>query len=290
VKQKPGDAFEQALAYGLSRLTDVDNPLREARLLLAHVLNVEPVSLPSLTPEILTEDAIQQFRAAVERRQSGVPMSHILGYRDFWKSRFAVTPEVLDPRPETETLVDIALREPFRRVLDLGTGSGCILISLLLERPDARGIGTDLSPSAVLVAGENAARLGVEDRLVLPISDWFDDIGGRFDLIVSNPPYIAAEEMPHLQRDVREHEPRTALTDEADGLTAYRRISLGALRHLAPAGRILVEIGPTQGQAVSELFHAAGLANVCIHPDLDGRDRVVAAQAPADQGDTSGRE
>ena len=286
----PGDAFEQALAFGRSSLTDVDNPLREARLLLAHVLNVEPVSLPSLSAEMLTEDALQRFRAAVGRRQSGVPMSHILGYRDFWKSRFAVSPEVLDPRPETETLVEIALRAPFRRVLDLGTGSGCILISLLLERPEARGIGTDLSPSAVLVAGQNAARLGVAERVVLPISDWFDDIGGRFDLIVSNPPYIAAEEMLHLQRDVREYEPRSALTDEADGLTAYRRISRGALQHLTPGGRLLVEIGPTQGRAVLELFRAAGLANLCIHPDLDGRDRVVTAEAPADQRDASDRQ
>ncbi|MDJ0638032.1 MAG: peptide chain release factor N(5)-glutamine methyltransferase [Paracoccaceae bacterium] len=218
------------------------------------------------------------FEEAIRQRAARVPVSQILGRRAFWRHEFRVTPDVLDPRPETETLVELALQEPFRKVLDLGTGSGCIVISLLAERPEARGIGTDVSERAVLVAGENAMAAGVADRLVLPLSDWFEDVGGRFDLIVSNPPYIAADEMAGLEPEVRDHEPRAALTDEGDGLSAYRIIAAKAGDHLTPGGRVLVEIGASQGQAVSELFRAAGLEDVRVHPDLDGRDRVVSAR------------
>jgi release factor glutamine methyltransferase len=218
------------------------------------------------------------FETLVRRRAAREPFSHIAGYRDFWTHRFKVTPDVLDPRPETEVLVQAALAEPFTKVLDLGTGSGCILISLLAEMPNAKGVGTDLSDRALLVAGENAERIGVADRLVLPVSDWFADTGGTYDLIVSNPPYIGAGEMAALQPEVRDHEPRSALTDEADGLSAYRAIAAGAPDHLTPGGRLLVEIGPTQARAVSEIFRAAGLADIVVHPDLDGRDRVVAAR------------
>jgi release factor glutamine methyltransferase len=225
--------------------------------------------------------ALGRFEEFVARRAAREPFSHISGGRSFWKHRFKVTPDVLDPRPETETLVELALSEPFQRVLDLGTGSGCILISLLAEQKDATGVGTDISEKAVLIAGENAYRAEVNDRLILPISDWFDDVGGRFDLIVSNPPYISADEMAGLDPEVRNYEPHGALTDYADGLTAYRRISAGALDHLTPGGRLLVEIGSTQGEAVMALFEAAGLENVAVHPDLDCRDRVVSGRNPA---------
>jgi len=177
--------------------------------------------------------------------------------------------------------VELALAEPFNRVLDLGTGSGCILISLLAGQAEATGVGTDISPAAVLVAGENAVAHGVAARLVLPLSDWYADIGGRFDLIVSNPPYIAEDEMAHLDPEVRDHEPRLALTDGADGLTAYKSIAAGALDHLAPAGRLLVEIGAEQAAAVSRLFREAGLDAIAVHTDLDGRDRIVSARRPA---------
>lgn len=226
----------------------------------------------------LAEETGAEFSALVARRVAREPFSHIAGYRDFWKYRFRVTADVLDPRPETETLVQLALEEPYEKVLDLGTGSGCIVISLLAERPEARGVGTDVSERAVLVAGENAAAIGVADRLILPLSDWFDDVGGTYDLIVSNPPYIAASEMAELSPEVRDHEPRAALTDEADGLSAYRAIAAGAPAHLAPGGRLLVETGPTQAEAVREIFLTAGLAEVTVHPDLDGRDRVIAAR------------
>lgn len=224
--------------------------------------------------------ALKRFEEFVARRADREPFSHISGGRYFWKHHFKVTPDVLDPRPETETLVELALSESFERVLDLGTGSGCIVISLLAERVEATGVGTDISEKAVLIAGENAHRAEVADRLILPISDWFADIGGRFDLIVSNPPYISAEEMAGLEPEVRNFEPHAALTDHADGLTAYRIIAAGAPDYLTPGGRLMVEIGATQGEAVKELFRAAGLESVSVHPDLDGRDRVVAGRVP----------
>ena len=221
-----------------------------------------------------------QFAVAVHARARRTPMSHITGTRAFWKHDFKVTPDVLDPRPETEVLVERALAEPFTKVLDLGTGSGCIVISLLAERPEARGVGTDISEKAVLVAGANAAGAQVADRLILPVSDWYDDIGGLFDLIVSNPPYIAVDEMAGLAPEVRDFEPHIALTDSSDGLSAYRAIAAGALTHLTPSGRLLVEIGPTQGEAVQRIFRTAGLEDVKVHCDLDNRDRVVHGRAP----------
>ena len=216
----------------------------------------------------------------VRRRCRGEPMSHILGYRDFWHHRFEVSADVLDPRPETETLVAAALEGTFERVLDLGTGSGCILLSLLAARPATLGTGTDLSSAALAVAARNAAALGVANRVTLHPSDWWDRVTGRFDLIVSNPPYIAADDMAGLQRELG-FEPRMALTDGGDGLSAYRAITAEVAGHLAPGGRLMLEIGPTQGTAVRAMVQAAGLRQVQVLPDLDGRDRVVTGtQAP----------
>jgi release factor glutamine methyltransferase len=271
----------QALREAVARLqaAGVEGAARDARRLLAHALGVAPDLLAGRLADPLPEAAAAEFTAFVARRAGREPVSHITGRRAFWGRDFRVTPEVLDPRPETETLVALALEAPFARVLDLGTGSGCILVTLLAERPGTTGVGTDISPAALLIAGENAARHGVADRLILTPSDWFGDIGGQYDLIVSNPPYIAAEEMASLAPEVL-REPRGALTDEGDGLAAYRAIAGGAGRFLAPGGRLLVEIGPVQGEAVSRLLAGAGLEGVAIHPDLDGRDRVVSARRP----------
>ena len=264
------------------RAAGIEGPQRDARLLLAFGFNVPPdvVYPPYSHPQICTAvdsdvAAIDRYRQAIAQRATGRPVSKIIGARDFWKYRFLVTDDVLDPRPETETLVASALEQPFTSLLDLGTGSGCIVISLLAERPEARGVGTDMSEHAVLIAGENAAKIGVVDRLVLPLSDWFEDVGGRFDLIVSNPPYIAAAEMPGLAADVRLHDPRIALTPGGDGLEAYRKIVAGAAPHLVPKGRLIVEIGPTQAQAVAQMMQDAGFGRITVLPDLDGRDRVV---------------
>jgi release factor glutamine methyltransferase len=251
---------------------------RDARLLLAHALGIAPDRLTLHLADPPDPAAADRFAALVAARAARRPVSHLTGQRLFWGRSFRVTPAVLDPRPETETLVALALAEPFSRVLDLGTGSGCILLSLLADRPAATGLGVDLSADALAVAQGNAARLGVPDRAAFAVSDWCAAVPGHFDLIVSNPPYIAAAEMSGLAPEVLGHEPHLALTDGADGLTAYRAIAAQAPGHLAPAGRLMVETGPTQGPAVAALFAGAGLSGIRIHPDLDGRDRVVSAR------------
>lgn len=257
----------------------VEDPAREARLILAHVLDVAPGRMTLLATEPLQAADLAAAAGLARRRAEGVPMAHLLGYREFYGRRFAVDARVLDPRPETETLVEHALGVPFGRVLDLGTGSGCILLSLLAERPKATGVGVDLSRDALEVARGNAARLGLDARCELIVSDWFGAVRGSFDLIVSNPPYIAAREMPGLARELH-HEPRLALTDEGDGLSAYRAIVAGAGACLVEGGRLMVEIGWRQGADVAGLMRAGGFAAPRVRPDLEGRDRVVEAVWP----------
>lgn len=271
----------QALARAAARMraAGVVGAERDARWLLAHALNVDRDRLAGAMEDSLTGDVAAKFETLVRQRLTRRPVSQITGKKAFWGREFIVTADVLTPRPETETLITCALYAPFRRVLDLGTGSGAILVTLLAERPEARGVGTDVSAQAVLVAGLNAERHGVADRLLLPLSDWWDDVGGRFDLIVSNPPYIAASEMEGLAPEVAIHEPCAALTDGGDGLGAYRAIVAPVADHLTPGGRLLVEIGPTQASAVADMMRAARLEDINVHFDLDGRPRVVEGRA-----------
>ncbi len=262
------------------RRAGVQDAARDARLLLAHALCLSADRLTlHLTDQVSAgqQDSFQQLLHARLARQ---PISQIVGQRLFWGRAFRVTPDVLDPRPETETLVAAALQAPFATLLDLGTGSGAILLSLLAERQTSTGTGTDRSLPALDVARVNAQNLGVASRAAFLASDWFQKVAGRVDLIVSNPPYISEQEMADLAPEVRDHEPRIALTPGGDGLDAYRAIAAGAVAHLLPGGRILVEIGPTQGAAVCDLFRAGGLRDLEVLPDLDGRDRVVGARAP----------
>lgn len=272
----------QAMVAATARLraAGVDDPARDARVLLAHAARIEASRVTLIAPEELSPEIAERYDHLISLRAIRVPVSHLLGEREFYGRRFRVSRDVLDPRPETETLVEAALSEPFDHVLDLGTGSGCILITLLAERTSASGIGADLSESACLQASANAVQHQVQGRVEILRSDWFENIEGLFDLIVANPPYISLEEMQDLSPEVREHEPRMALTDEGDGLGAYRHIAASAPDFLMPSGRILVEIGPTQGKAVAALFQAAGLVDAGVIPDLDGRDRVVVARMP----------
>ncbi|MCJ7873707.1 peptide chain release factor N(5)-glutamine methyltransferase [Phaeobacter sp. J2-8] len=255
----------------------IDGAGRDARRILAHVLACDPGRLTLVLPEEVTAETITRYDALIARRVAREPVSHLIGTRMFYGREFIVTPDVLDPRPETETLIEAALSHPFERVLDLGTGSGCILLTLLAETQGAWGLGTDLSPAALDVAVRNRAALGQGDGVLLRQSDWYDMVEGSFDLIVSNPPYIAKDEMADLAPELA-HEPRLALTDEGDGLSAYRALAAGAPRHLEPGGRLLVEIGWQQGAAVSALMSAAGLTDVVVVADLDKRDRVVSAR------------
>lgn len=264
----------EALRAATARLTaaGVETAAKDARLLLAHAQGIAP---DRLMLHLGDPAEIARIEAALTAREARQPVAQIIGHRLFWGRPFRVTRDTLDPRPETETLIVEALSQPFKRVLDLGTGTGAILLTLMAET-GAAGVATDLSPAALAVAKDNARDLGLAPEFL--VSDWFDKVEGRFDLITSNPPYIAEDEMAGLSPDVLNWEPHMALTPGGDGLRPYRAIAAGVLRHLTDAGRLLVEIGPTQGAEVSALFWQAGLENVMIHTDMDGRDRVVSAQ------------
>lgn len=278
----------QALVAALQRLraAGIDDPAGDARRLLAHAMGLAADRLTLHLGGRLDPGALARFDAALTRRIARQPVSQIVGTRLFWGRPFRVTPAVLDPRPETECLIAAALREPYAKVLDLGTGSGCILLTLLLEASagatgPATGLGVDLSPDALLVADQNRAAHHLGTRATLAQGNWFAPVAGAFDLIVSNPPYIAADEMAALSPEVRDWEPHLALTPRGDGLGAYRAIAAGAPSHLTPDGRLIVEIGPTQGAAVTRIFTDAGFAHVTLDKDLDGRDRVLVARRQA---------
>lgn len=269
------------MAEAVQRLEAAGIPAAQGDALLLMAYAFDSLPRYALYAELgrpLPDDVAARFAATIEARSARQPVSQIIGRRAFWKHDFTVTRDTLDPRPETESLVAAALRLPWRSVLDLGTGTGAILISLLADRPGATGLGVDLSPAALAVAQGNADRLGVSADFA--VSDWFAGVSGRFDLIVSNPPYIAVDEMAGLSPEVRDWEPRLALTDEGDGLAAYRAITAGAGAHLAKGGALMVEIGAAQGPAVAGLFRDAGFADVAVTPDLDGRDRVVSGTWP----------
>ena len=267
-------------AIATLRAAGIEDAPRDARLLLAKAMGVPADRLTLHLQDPLTRDAAHSFATLIATRASRQPMAQILGERLFWGRSFEVTRDTLDPRPETEVLVQQAIAQPFVKMLDLGTGSGCILISCLLAMPMATGLGVDISDAALRVATRNAARHNLTRARFLA-SDWLRAVTGSYDLIVSNPPYIAAAEMAGLAPEVRDWEPSGALTPGGDGLSAYRIIAAGVLSRLMPLGRLLLEIGPTQGAAVTSLLAAQGLENIAILPDLDGRDRVVCATKPA---------
>ncbi|MFV1498169.1 peptide chain release factor N(5)-glutamine methyltransferase [Phaeobacter sp. JH20_02] len=271
----------QAMAAAAARLraAGVPDPARDARILLAHAARIEASRVTLIAPEDLAPEIAERYEQLIALRAIRVPVSQLIGEREFYGRRFKVSGDVLDPRPETETLIEAALAEPFSRVLDLGLGSGCILVTLLAEQRAATGVGVDLSEAACLQASANAVLHRVEARAEILQSDWFSAVEGKFDLIVSNPPYIALDEMPELSDEVRAHEPEMALTDGGDGLGAYRTIAADLGDHLAAGGRVFLEIGPTQGTAVSDLLLSAGLKEVRILPDMDGRDRVVCGRS-----------
>lgn len=275
---------QEALVLGTRRLVQagIEGAATDARRLMAHALTIAPERLMLALQDEIPASAHARFEAAIAARMARQPVAQITGLRRFWSHEFKVTRDTLDPRPETEILVIEALKEPFAAVLDLGTGTGCILLSLLADCPQARGTGIDISEAALAVAQENALRLRLEGRVSLLCSDWFAALSGaaQYDLIVSNPPYIAEAEMAGLSPEVREWEPLGALTPGGDGLSPYRRIAEGAKTHLAAGGRLIVEIGPTQAAAVSGFFVEAGFEDIRTICDLDGRDRCVFARKP----------
>ena len=257
------------------RQAGIEEAAGDARHLLAHAMHVPREQLLLNAGLLLSKAQQSEFERSISARISRKPVSQITGRRLFWGRPFTVTQDTLDPRPEPECLIEAALHRNFTRILDLGTGTGCILLTLLSERAGATGVGVDISAAAMCVARENAAAFGLADRAEFAVSDWFGGVWGRFDLIVSNPPYIAQAEMPDLAPEVRDWEPHLALTPGGDGLGAYRVIAAGLSQHLADGGQAILEIGAAQGAAVREIFQRAGFDRIGVLADFDGRDRVV---------------
>jgi release factor glutamine methyltransferase len=265
-------------------------PVIDARLLVEAAADATRVDIVTDPYRPLSEDQAATLDDYLTRRVRREPVSHILGRKGFWKIMLNVNRDVLTPRPDTETVVDTILKQTQERqvfsVLDLGVGSGAILLAILAERPAARGLGVDVSEEALAVARDNAAHLGLAGRVALLRGDWTDGLAdANFDVVVSNPPYIAAEVIETLEPEVRDWEPRLALDGGADGLDAYRRLAPEILRVLKPGGKFAVEIGYDQKEAVEALFQAAGALDVRTIKDLADRDRVVAgAKKPLETG------
>lgn len=261
----------------------VPEPRREASSLLSFVIGKDRTFLISHAHDPLDETEVDRFREVVARRGKGEPLQYITGVQDFYGREFLVTTDVLIPRPETELLVEAALevianvRGP--SICDVGTGSGCIAVTLLCERTDARAVAIDVSEAALKIAAQNAHVLGVGDRIELKLSDCFDGLAKTtFDLVVSNPPYVSAAAIAGLQREVRDHEPLVALSPGADGLSVIRRLLDDALGFLNPHGHLIMEIGFDQGEVVQQLIDPQLWRLVEIRPDLQGIPRIVVVQ------------
>ena len=267
------------------RVAGLDEPRREAGSLLSHATRRDSAFLITHADEALTPAELATFREGVARRAAGEPFQYIAGRQEFYGLEFEVTPDVLIPRPETELLVETALEilrgEESPLLCDVGTGSGCVAVALLHELPSARGLALDLSPAALAVAARNAARHGVAGRLRLLHSDCFDALRAeghsatRFDLVASNPPYVAEADLEGLQREVREHEPRAALTPGGDGLSVIRRLIDEAPQFLKPGGHLLIEIGFGQHERVEALVDPNVWTLLEIREDLQGIPRAV---------------
>ena len=257
----------------------ISDPVRDARLLLADCLELRTQNLNLLDDSCISEIKISKFWGMINERCKRKPVSKILGYRSFWGRDFEINENVLDPRGDTETLIELILDCNFENMLELGTGSGAIAITVLAERPEVTCVATDISQYALNTARTNSKRHGVESRLKLLYSNWFDKISGSFDMIVSNPPYISSKEYAQLSAEVVKYDPKISLTLGGDGLEAYREILSQALEKLSKNGHIFLEIGYTQANAVGHLFKEAGFQQIKVHKDLGSRDRVISAKA-----------
>jgi release factor glutamine methyltransferase len=283
-----GEAF--AAGARMLRQAKVETPELDARLLLCHATGLSHEAYVALRDDPLLPDAAARFGSFIERRLTGEPVSRILGVREFYGRPFRIDASTLDPRADTETLIEAALaivdrkglRQSPLKLLDLGSGSGCLLITLLAELPEASGVGIDVSVPALRLARSNAEALGVGARASFVAGDWLEGIDGAFDLVVANPPYIASGDIARLSREVNAHDPWAALDGGPDGLAAYRRIASRIRDILRPGGTILLETGAGQADAVLHLLAGAGLgveAGHCLWCDLGQRPRVVAASA-----------
>lgn len=267
------------------RAVGIEETEADARVLVGHALRLDRARLIAQSDRILEAREMAVISALVARRLRREPVSRILGQKEFWSLHIMITPDVLVPRPETETVVEAALDFVVRgglrmeklRVLDIGTGSGALLLALLHELPNAIGIGTDISAAALQVARGNAARCGLADRCSFVVCDIAAGTAGPFDLVVSNPPYIAHDAIAGLAPEVRDYDPYVALDGGKDGLNPYRALANEAKRILAPGGRLFVELGAGQDEPVRALFTNAGLIPDVVRKDLAGIPRVLGA-------------
>ena len=284
---KAGASLQQAceLMVEAFRSAGIEDAKADARILTAHALKLSRAQLISQGDRELELREIDALSARAARRLKREPVSRIVGEREFWGLRLGIDASVLDPRPETETLVEAALdwattnqlRNEALRVLDIATGSGAILLALLSELPAATGVATDKSVDALTIARTNAQRLGFTDRCKFIASEYATALRGPFDLIISNPPYIASDDIGQLAPEVRDYDPRLSLDGGADGLDAYRVIVNDTPRLLAPRGRLIVELGQGQADAVAEIATRAGLSVAALRADLTGISRALCA-------------
>jgi release factor glutamine methyltransferase len=265
------------------RRAGIDTARLDARVLLGHLLHREPSTILPGDSSPVGESVQEKFLKLIARREVHEPVSRIVGQREFFARPFRIDPAVLDPRADSECVVELALElvpSP-GRVLDLGTGSGCLLLSILSERPGARGVGVDCSGQALEIARSNADSLGCSDRVDLVESDWFQRIAGRFDLIISNPPYIRASDIPALMPDVRLHDPMIALDGGSDGMDAYRAILRAAADHLNNGASVVLEIGEGQMDSVAGIANGFGFEMSATTNDLGGHVRGLAFTVPS---------
>ncbi|MBU8539426.1 peptide chain release factor N(5)-glutamine methyltransferase [Falsiroseomonas tokyonensis] len=285
---EPGESVGAFLCQAgqMLRAAAIESPRLEARLLLGHAMGATPEQLLRDSRAAVPPEAVARFRAGLAARLAHVPMAHILGRQGFWTLDLAVSPASLIPRPDSESLVEAAL-EAFPdvaaplHILDLGTGTGCLLLAVLSERPRAFGIGLDRAPAAAALAAANAAANGLAGRSAFLAGDWATALDGRFDLVLSNPPYIESAAIPGLMPEVARYEPALALDGGADGLAAYRALAQALPGLLAPGGVAVLELGQGQRQTVEGLALAAGLAPLSCRRDLGGVERaLVLAKKP----------
>jgi len=267
-------------------MAGVNDPALDARLIVEHFSGTTRTQAIADPERSMDGNAIAAIEAALRRRAGGEPVHRILGYREFYGLRLSLSPETLEPRPDTETLVEAVLpfveataaREGTCRILDLGTGTGAIALALLSAVPAATATGVDISAGALATAARNAGELGLGRRFTTVQSDWFEKVSGRYHVIAANPPYIPLRDIGNLQDEVRDFDPHLALDGGVDGLNPYRIIAAEAARFLEAESRIAVEIGHTQRNEVTDIFKAAGYALAAALRDLGGNDRVLVFQ------------
>ena len=288
-----GAAATRATALGAAsaalRSAGIDGPRREARLLMQHALELTPETLLAEDDRPLGKAEAGRLTALVRRRAAREPLAYLTGRREFWSLEFTVDHSALVPRPETETVVEAVLARVAHlphspRLLDLGTGSGCLLVALLSELPGAVGVGTDVSAAAVSLARVNAKRHGLTGRASFAVADWGAPLGARFDIVVSNPPYVGSRALATLAPEVVRYEPRMALAGGEDGYACYRQLAPQIARLLAPAGLAAIEVGAEMADKVASLFAAAGLAEIGRRRDLAGIERCVLFVHEAETG------